>query len=123
MAVRLADDAAGPRHPIARVGQTVVLYHRSGHGRVGREPEAAIVDDGRLETVDGCNNNIERKKMRRCQNEGARVIQKRFSPSDTSSKKKKKKKKRRRTRATYVRSEAEVRSSGHRRRRSNLRAR
>lgn len=62
MAIGLTHNAARSRHAIARVGQAVVFHYRAGYGRVGREPEATVVDDGRLETVHGCDGGESEKR-------------------------------------------------------------
>ena len=62
VAIGLTHNAARSRHAIARVGQAVVFHYRAGYGRVGREPEATVVDDGRLETVHGCDGGESEKR-------------------------------------------------------------
>lgn len=62
VAVRLARDLGGADHAVAGVGEAVVLHHGPRDGRVGREPEPAVADDGRFETVHGCK--VEKIKLR-----------------------------------------------------------
>lgn len=57
VAVQLTDDLGRAGHPVPRVGQAVILDHSSSDGRIGRQAEPAVVDDGRFQTVDGCMSN------------------------------------------------------------------